>query len=169
MARTSPCPGVCPSPSQAKIPETKQPTTQVVLGTTYNVAIDMWSLGCVAAELFLGLPLFPGASEHDLLNRIVETLGMPPPWLLHEAKHSDKFFRLQVYQVMFLASSVQTCACTKLSTAGESLSDCRPFGYTAEFVNGLSCRPGAHTWCCSVPGAARTRTRQLRRPCLSLA
>ncbi len=34
---------------------------QVVLGTSYNVAIDMWSLGCVAAELFLGLPLFPGA------------------------------------------------------------------------------------------------------------
>lgn len=33
---------------------------QVVLGTSYNVAIDMWSLGCVAAELFLGLPLFPG-------------------------------------------------------------------------------------------------------------
>ncbi len=33
---------------------------EVVLGTSYNVAIDMWSLGCVAAELFLGLPLFPG-------------------------------------------------------------------------------------------------------------
>lgn len=36
------------------------PTQQVVLGSGYNVAIDMWSLGCVAAELFLGLPLFPG-------------------------------------------------------------------------------------------------------------
>ena len=40
---------------------------EVVLGSTYNVSIDMWSLGCVAAELFLGLPLFPGASEHDLM------------------------------------------------------------------------------------------------------
>lgn len=35
---------------------------EVVLGTSsYNMAIDMWSLGCVAAELYLGLPLFPGA------------------------------------------------------------------------------------------------------------
>lgn len=33
---------------------------EVVLGCPYNVAIDMWSMGCVAAELFLGLPLFPG-------------------------------------------------------------------------------------------------------------
>ena len=41
----------------------------MLLGHPYNVAIDMWSLGCMAAELFLGLPLFPGASEHDLLVR----------------------------------------------------------------------------------------------------
>ena len=34
---------------------------QVLLGHAYNMAIDMWSLGCIAAELFLGLPLFPGA------------------------------------------------------------------------------------------------------------
>lgn len=35
---------------------------EVVLGiNSYNMAIDVWSLGCVAAELFLGLPLFPGA------------------------------------------------------------------------------------------------------------
>ena len=33
---------------------------EVVLGSPYSVAIDMWSFGCVAAELFLGLPLFPG-------------------------------------------------------------------------------------------------------------
>lgn len=34
---------------------------EVVLGHPYNGAIDVWSLGCVAAELFLGLPIFPGA------------------------------------------------------------------------------------------------------------
>ena len=32
----------------------------MLLGFPYTVAIDMWSLGCMAAELFLGLPLFPG-------------------------------------------------------------------------------------------------------------
>ena len=35
------------------------------------MSIDGWSLGCVAAELFLGLPLFPGACELDLLSRII--------------------------------------------------------------------------------------------------
>ena len=57
------------------------------------MAIDMWSLGCVAAELFLGLPLFPGASEHDLLSRIVEMMGPPPSYMLAAAKNTDKYFR----------------------------------------------------------------------------
>lgn len=34
-----------------------------------------------------------GASEHDLLTRITETLGSPPAWMLNEAKHTDKFFK----------------------------------------------------------------------------
>lgn len=41
----------------------------------YTTAIDMWSLGCIVAELFLGVPLFPGASEFDLLKRMIEILG----------------------------------------------------------------------------------------------
>jgi dual specificity protein kinase YAK1 len=66
---------------------------QVVLGHQYTMAIDMWSLGCVAAELFLGLPLFPGASEHDLLSRVVEMMGAPPAYMLAAAKNTDKYFR----------------------------------------------------------------------------
>ena len=38
---------------------------EVLLGLPFDMAVDMWSLGCVAAELFLGWPLFPGASEYD--------------------------------------------------------------------------------------------------------
>lgn len=41
----------------------------------YTTAIDMWSFGCIVAELFLGLPLFPGASEFDLLKRMIRILG----------------------------------------------------------------------------------------------
>ena len=63
---------------------------QVLLGHAYDMAIDMWSLGCMAAELFLGLPLFPGASEHDLLVRIVDMLGMPPDHVLHKAQHTNR-------------------------------------------------------------------------------
>lgn len=65
---------------------------EVVLGHHYTMAIDMWSLGCVAVELFLGLPLFPAACELDLLSRMLETLGELPAHLLRNGKHVDKFF-----------------------------------------------------------------------------
>lgn len=38
---------------------------EILLGLPFNEAIDMWSLGCVIAELFLGWPLYPGSSEYD--------------------------------------------------------------------------------------------------------
>lgn len=66
---------------------------QVILGAQYTGAIDMWSFGCMAAELFLGLPLFPGACEHDLLERIVEFFGLPPPHMLREGANVKKFFK----------------------------------------------------------------------------
>uniref|UniRef100_A0A0D9W913 Protein kinase domain-containing protein n=1 Tax=Leersia perrieri TaxID=77586 RepID=A0A0D9W913_9ORYZ len=67
---------------------------EVILGYPYNTAIDMWSFGCIVAELFLGLPLFPGASEYDVLQRMVKILGgQPPDYLLREAKNSAKFFK----------------------------------------------------------------------------
>lgn len=48
---------------------------EVLFGVKYNSAIDMWSLGCIVAELFLGLPLFPGCSEYNQVSRIVDMLG----------------------------------------------------------------------------------------------
>lgn len=65
---------------------------EVFLGMPYGMPIDMWSLGCVAAELFLGLPIFPGSSEYDLLARICETIGMPPADMLAKAPNANKFF-----------------------------------------------------------------------------
>jgi serine/threonine protein kinase len=48
---------------------------EVLLGLQYTGAIDMWSLGCIVAELFIGIPLFPGSSEYNQLRRIVDMLG----------------------------------------------------------------------------------------------
>jgi dual specificity protein kinase YAK1 len=48
---------------------------EILLGMRYTGAIDMWSFGCIVAELFLGIPLFPGSSEYNQLFRIVEMLG----------------------------------------------------------------------------------------------
>ncbi|CAO2821597.1 unnamed protein product [Amaranthus hypochondriacus] len=68
---------------------------EVLLGYPYNTSIDMWSFGCVVAELFLGIPLFPGASEFDLLKRMIRILGgQPPDHLLKNAKSTNKFFKL---------------------------------------------------------------------------
>jgi serine/threonine protein kinase len=45
---------------------------EVLVGMKYNGGIDMWSLGCISAELFLGLPLFPGIAIILLLkNKMV--------------------------------------------------------------------------------------------------
>lgn len=65
---------------------------EVLLGMSYTAAIDMWSLGCIAVELFLGLPLFPGTSEYNQLTRIVEMLGNPPLSMLNVGKQTNQFF-----------------------------------------------------------------------------
>lgn len=51
---------------------------EVVLGSSYGTAIDVWSAGCIIVELFTGKPLFPAVNDVDLLARFIETLGQPP-------------------------------------------------------------------------------------------
>nr|XP_043628317.1 cyclin-dependent kinase F-1 [Erigeron canadensis] len=43
--------------------------------TNYGAEIDLWSLGCIIAELFTLKPLFPGNSDIDQLSRIYTVLG----------------------------------------------------------------------------------------------
>jgi len=51
---------------------------ELLLGTKeYSTAIDLWSVGCVFAELLTMKPLFPGKSEIDQINRIFKELGTP--------------------------------------------------------------------------------------------
>lgn len=51
---------------------------ELIFGATeYTTAIDMWSVGCVMAELLLGNPLFPGESGVDQLVEIIKILGTP--------------------------------------------------------------------------------------------
>ncbi|AAS51475.1 ACR249Cp [Eremothecium gossypii ATCC 10895] len=66
---------------------------EVLMGIPYSTSIDMWSFGCIVAELFLGIPVFPGASEFNQMTRIVEMLGVPPPWMCEMGKNTYNFFR----------------------------------------------------------------------------
>ena len=51
---------------------------ELIFGATdYNSIIDVWSVGCVMAELMLGQPLFPGESGVDQLVEIIKVLGTP--------------------------------------------------------------------------------------------
>ncbi|KAL7713659.1 Serine/threonine protein kinase ppk15 [Entamoeba marina] len=65
---------------------------EVILGIPYSSAIDMWSFGCVVAELFLGIPLFPGSSEFNQLLKIINFLGMPDKEFLRKGSKTDDFF-----------------------------------------------------------------------------
>jgi len=57
---------------------------EVLLGALYDAQIDVWSLGCVLAELHSGMPAFPGRNEVDQLARIAEVLGPPPERVLRK-------------------------------------------------------------------------------------
>ncbi|CAO3656697.1 unnamed protein product [Mucor hiemalis] len=65
---------------------------EVLLGLRYTTAIDMWSFGCIVAELYLGLPLFPGSSEYNQLTRIIEAVGNIPDDLVISSKHGHRYF-----------------------------------------------------------------------------
>ncbi|KAJ3312908.1 cyclin-dependent serine/threonine protein kinase [Boothiomyces sp. JEL0838] len=50
----------------------------VLMGSrNYSNTIDMWSIGCIMAEMATGRPLFPGISIRDQLLKIFQTLGTP--------------------------------------------------------------------------------------------
>jgi len=51
---------------------------EVLLGTSYATPVDLWSCGCIFAELFTRKPLFPGQYEVDQLAKIFAVLGTPP-------------------------------------------------------------------------------------------
>ena len=51
---------------------------ELIFGNTnYTTQIDVWSVGCVIAELMLGQPIFPGESGVDQLVEIIKVLGTP--------------------------------------------------------------------------------------------
>jgi serine/threonine protein kinase len=44
----------------------------------HEVGIDIWSMGCVLAEMVRGAPLFAADSDLDLVHKVFRALGTPP-------------------------------------------------------------------------------------------
>ena len=51
---------------------------EILLGaTTYSTAVDVWSVGCIFAELILKQPLFQAKGEIEMISMIFKLLGPP--------------------------------------------------------------------------------------------
>uniref|UniRef100_A0ABM5GG95 mitogen-activated protein kinase n=1 Tax=Pogona vitticeps TaxID=103695 RepID=A0ABM5GG95_9SAUR len=59
----------------------------------YNQTVDIWSVGCIMAELLKGKALFPGNDYIDQLKRIMEVVGTPSSELLKKisSEHARKY------------------------------------------------------------------------------
>lgn len=65
---------------------------EVILGMSYGMPIDMWSLGCILAELYTGYPIFPGQNEQEQLACIMEVFGPPEKHLIEKSTRRKLFF-----------------------------------------------------------------------------
>ncbi len=65
---------------------------EIMLALPYTPAIDMWSFGCILAELHTGVPLLPGESEPEQMSLIMDLVGLPPPEMLKKATRRQVFF-----------------------------------------------------------------------------
>ena len=65
---------------------------EIVLGLPYTQAADMWSLGCIIAELKSKIPLFPAVDENELLEFFLMVFGMPSKDMIDKCRKKAKFF-----------------------------------------------------------------------------
>jgi len=90
----------------------------VLMGSRkYSTPVDIWSVGCIFAEMVNGRPLFPGTSEPDQLMKIFKTLGTPNkkmwPGIAELPEYKDNF---PVYQAQPLKK-----VCRRLDNVGLEL------------------------------------------------
>ncbi|KAG9344004.1 hypothetical protein JZ751_012480 [Albula glossodonta] len=65
---------------------------EILLGLPFCEKVDIWSVGCVIAEQYLGYVLYPAKSELDLAHYIFECWGIPPSSIIESAMKGALFF-----------------------------------------------------------------------------
>ncbi|XP_074562054.1 putative serine/threonine-protein kinase At1g54610 [Curcuma longa] len=74
---------------------------ELLLGATnYGVAVDLWSAGCILAELYAGKPIMPGRTEVEQLHKIFKLCGSPSEeyWRKSRLPHATIFKPQQPYR-----------------------------------------------------------------------
>lgn len=69
---------------------------ELLLGSPFNEAVDVWSLGVTLMELALGDDLFIYNERYDLLRCIIKTLGQPPNHVLDKGSRTHYFFNKEI-------------------------------------------------------------------------
>lgn len=66
---------------------------EIVLGLSYDKAVDMWSVGCCLFEMFTGKVMFPGSTNNEMLKLFMELKGKVPNKLIkkHRLAYIDQF------------------------------------------------------------------------------
>lgn len=65
---------------------------EVILGLPYGTKIDLWSLGCIMAELWTGRVLFQNDSVQTMLARMIGVIGNFPEHMMKEGRDVAKYF-----------------------------------------------------------------------------
>ncbi|XP_043688516.1 probable serine/threonine-protein kinase At1g54610 [Telopea speciosissima] len=74
---------------------------ELLLGAShYGVAVDLWSTGCILAELYAGKPIMPGRTEVEQLHKIFKLCGSPSEeyWRKSKLPHATIFKPQQPYR-----------------------------------------------------------------------
>uniref|UniRef100_A0A672JBT6 mitogen-activated protein kinase n=1 Tax=Salarias fasciatus TaxID=181472 RepID=A0A672JBT6_SALFA len=88
----------------------------------YNMTVDIWSVGCIMAELLTGKTLFPGSDHINQLQQIMRLTGTPPSTLInrmpsHEVRPTHAYF----LQAVDLLEKMLVLDTDKRITAAEAL------------------------------------------------
>ncbi|XP_030515246.1 probable serine/threonine-protein kinase At1g09600 isoform X1 [Rhodamnia argentea] len=74
---------------------------ELLLGSSdYGVSVDLWSSGCILAELFAGKPIMPGRTEVEQMHKIFKLCGSPSEeyWKKSKLPHATIFKPQQPYK-----------------------------------------------------------------------
>lgn len=86
------CAGIMGRPNPSYVQSRFFRAPEVLLHVDYDTKIDVWSLAATAFEMFVGVPLFPGDTEVQMLYLIDKMLGPFPESLTKDSPRKNTFF-----------------------------------------------------------------------------